>query len=278
MAKLDGKVAFITGAARGQGRSHALRLAEEGAEIIACDICEQVGSVQYPLATEDDLNETVRQVEDLDRRIVARKADVRDGAQLKAVVEEGISEFGHIDIVCANAGIATYGPSWELTEEQWDDMIDTNLTGAWETCKAVIPHMIERGEGGSIIITSSTAGIMGLGNLAHYVSAKHGLVGLMKVLANELAPHRIRVNSVHPTAVNTDMVHNEPSYQLFRPDLENPTREDAAEAFQTLNSIPIPWVEARDISNAVLWLASDESRYVTGMQLKVDAGSVEKVG
>jgi SDR family mycofactocin-dependent oxidoreductase len=275
---LDGKVAFVTGAARGQGRSHALRLAEEGAEIVACDICEQIDTVEYPLASEDDLNETARLVEDLDRRIVARKADVRDGGQLKVVVEEGISEFGKIDIVCANAGIATYGPSWELTEEAWQDMIDTNLTGVWETCKAVIPHMIERGEGGSIILTSSTAGIMGLANIGHYTAAKHGVVGLMKVLANELAPHMIRVNSIHPTGVDTPMVQNEATYRLFLPDVENPTREDAAQAFQTLNSLPIPWVEARDISNAVLWLASDEARYVTGQQLKVDAGSTEKVG
>ena len=278
MARLDGKVAFITGAARGQGRSHALRLAEEGAEIIACDICEDVGTVHYPLASEDDLNETARMVEDLDRRIVARKADVRDGAQLQAVVEEGLSEFGKIDVVCANAGIVTYGPSWELTEEQWNDMIDINLTGVWETCKAVIPHMIERGEGGSIIITSSTAGIVGLANLAHYVSAKHGLVGLMKTLANELAPHMIRANSVHPTSVDTPMVQNESTYNMFLPHLDTPTREDAAGAFATLNALPIAWVEARDISNAVLWLASDEARYVTGQQLKVDAGSTEKVG
>ena len=278
MARLEGKVAFITGAARGQGRSHALRLAEEGAEIIACDICEQISTVRYPLANEDDLDETARMVEDLDRRIVARKADVRDGEQLKAVVEEGISEFGKIDIVCANAGIATYGPSWELSEEQWQDMIDTNLTGVWETCKAVIPHMIERGEGGSIILTSSTAGIMGLANVGHYTAAKHGVVGLMKTLANELAPHMIRVNSVHPTGVDTPMIQNDSTYNLFMPNVEKPTREQAAEAFQTLNALPIPWVEARDISNAVLWLASDEARYVTGQQLKVDAGSTEKVG
>jgi (+)-trans-carveol dehydrogenase len=278
VARLDGKVAFITGAARGQGRSHALRLAEEGAEIVACDICEQISTVQYPLANEDDLDETARMVEDLDRRIVARKADVRDGEQLKAVVEEGISEFGKIDIVCANAGIATYGPSWELTEEQWDEMIDTNLAGVWETCRAVIPHMIERGGGGSIILTSSTAGIMGLANVGHYTAAKHGVVGLMKTLANELAPHMIRVNSIHPTGVDTPMIQNDSTYNLFMPDVEKPTREQAAEAFQTLNALPIPWVEARDISNAVLWLASDEARYVTGQQLKVDAGSTEKVG
>lgn len=278
MASLEGKVAFITGAARGQGRAHALRLAEEGAEIIACDICEDVDTVQYPLASEDDLNETARQVEDLDRRIVARKADVRDGEQLRMVVEEGVSEFGRIDIVCANAGIADYAPAWELTEKQWDDMIAINLTGVWETCKAVIPSMVERGEGGSIILTSSTAGIMGLANTAHYTAAKHGVVGLMKTLANELAPHMIRVNSVHPTVVDTDMVQNDTIYGLFRPDLENPGPDDVKDSFAALNALPIPWVEARDISNAVLWLASDGSRYVTGQQLKVDAGSTEKVG
>ena len=276
MARLDGKVALITGAARGQGRSHALRLAEEGAEIIACDICSQVDTVPYSMATPEDLQETARIVEDLDRRVVARQADVRNFDELQSVVEEGLSEFGKIDILVANAGIASYAPTWELTEEQWRDMLDTNLTGVWHACKAVIPHMIERGEGGSIILTSSTAGIMGLANLAHYTAAKHGVVGLMKTLANELGPYMIRVNSIHPTGVNTDMVQNEPSYRLFRPDKESPTREDAAEAFQTLNLLPIPWVETRDISNAVLWLASDEARYVTGMQLKIDAGSTEK--
>ncbi|AHY46984.1 oxidoreductase, SDR family [Rubrobacter radiotolerans] len=278
MARLEGKVAFITGAARGQGRAHALRLAEEGADIVVCDICRDVASVGYPLGTEEELSETARLVEDLDQRVVSRQADVRDGEQLAAVVEEGISEFGRIDIVCANAGIATFGPSWELSEETWQDMIDTNLTGVWETCRAVIPHMIERGEGGSIIITSSTAGIMGLANVGHYVAAKHGVVGLMKTLANELAPHMIRVNTVHPTSVDTPMIHNETTYGLFMPHLESPTREDAAGAFATLNALPIPWVEARDISNAVLWLASDDARYVTGQQLKVDAGSTEKVG
>jgi SDR family mycofactocin-dependent oxidoreductase len=278
VAKLDGRVALITGEARGQGRSHALTLAREGADTVVCDIAEQLETVPYAMSTQEDLDETVALVEDLDRRCVAVKADVRDGEQLKAVVEEGISEFGKIDIVCANAGIATYGPSWELTEEQWDEMIDTNLAGGWETCRAVILYMIERGGGGSIIITSSTAGIMGLANVGHYTAAKHGVVGLMKTLANELAPHMIRVNSVHPTGVDTPMIQNDSTYNLFMPDVEKPTREQAAEAFQTLNALPIPWVEARDISNAVLWLASDEARYVTGQQLKVDAGSTEKVG
>jgi (+)-trans-carveol dehydrogenase len=277
MARLDGKVAFVTGAARGQGRSHALRLAEEGANIVALDLCEQIESVPYEMSNEEDLNETVRQVEDLDQRIVARKADVRDLAQVEAVVEEGISEFGRIDVVCANAGIFTLGPAHELSRSDWDDVIDTNLTGVWKTCRAVIPHMIERGEGGSIIITSSTAGIKGYANTAHYTASKHAVVGLARSMANELAPYMIRVNTVHPTSVDTLMIQNEMTYGLFRPDLEHPTREDASEAFQAMNALPIPWVEARDISNAVLWLASDEARYVTGIMLPVDAGMTQKV-
>jgi (+)-trans-carveol dehydrogenase len=277
MARLDGKVAFVTGAARGQGRSHALRLAEEGANIVALDLCEQIESVPYEMSNEEDLNETVRQVEDLDQRIVARKADVRDLAQVEAVVEEGISEFGRIDIVCANAGIFTLGPAHELSRSDWNDVIDTNLTGVWKTCRAVIPHMIERGEGGSIIITSSTAGIKGYANTAHYTASKHAVVGLARSMANELAPYMIRVNTVHPTSVDTPMIQNEMTYAMFRPDLEHPTRDDAREAFQALNALPIPWVEARDISNAVLWLASDEARYVTGIMVPVDAGMTQKV-
>ena len=277
MARLDGKVAFITGAARGQGRSHALKLAEEGANIVALDLCEQIESVPYKMSNEEDLNETVRQVEDLDQRIVARKADVRDLAQVEAVVEEGISEFGRIDIVCANAGIFTLGSAHELSRSDWDDVIGTNLTGVWKTCRAVIPHMIERGEGGSIIITSSTAGIKGYANTAHYTASKHAVVGLARSMANELAPYMIRVNTVHPTSVDTPMIQNEMTYAMFRPDLEHPTRDDAREAFQALNALPIPWVEARDISNAVLWLASNEARYVTGIMVPVDAGMTQKV-
>lgn len=276
MARLDGKVAFITGAARGQGRSHALRLAEEGADIIAVDACEEIETVPYALAEPNDLEETVRLVEDLDQRIVARQADVRDAEQLEAAVQEGMSQFGRIDIVCANAGILSMDPTWELSEQKWQDMIDTNLTGVWRTCKTALPHMIERGEGGSIIITSSTSGIKGLPNLAHYTAAKHGVVGLMKVLANELAPHMIRVNTVNPTVVDTDMVQNEAMYNLFVPDAENPGREQFAEGVTAINALPIPWTEVRDISNAVLWLASDEARYVTGIMLPVDAGMTQK--
>jgi (+)-trans-carveol dehydrogenase len=274
--RVEGKVAFITGAARGQGRSHAVRLAEEGADIIAVDICGQVGSVPYPMSTPEDLAETVKRVEALDRRIVATQADVRDFAALKQALDDGVAELGHLDIVSANAGIASYGPATELDEDTWQDMIDTNLTGVWHAAKAAVPQLIEQGTGGSMILTSSTAGLKAIPNLAHYVSAKHGVVGLMRTLALELAPHSIRVNSVHPTGVNTPMVQNEPSMRLFLPDVENPTVEQYAEVMGSLNALPIPWVEPRDISNAVLFLASDEARYITGVTLPVDAGSLAK--
>ncbi len=276
MGRVEGKVAFITGAARGQGRSHALRLAEEGADIIAVDICSQVGTVKYPMATSEDLQQTVKDVEALDRRIVAVEADVRDLAALKAAVDQGVAELGRLDIVCGNAGIAGFGPADELTDEEWGDMLDINLTGVWHTAKAAIPHLKAGGNGGSIILTSSTAGLMAMENLAHYIAAKHGVVGLMRALALELAPHMIRVNSVHPTSVNTDMIHNSATYNLFAPDLDSPTREQIGERFRTLNALPIDWVEAVDISNAVLFLASDEARYITGVTLPVDAGSTTK--
>lgn len=276
MGKLDGKVAFITGAARGQGRSHALKLAQEGADIIAIDVCTQVDSVGYPLATADDLAETVRQVEALDRRIIATQADVRDTAQITKAVDDGVAELGRLDIVLANAGIATFAPLEELTDAIWDEMIDINLTGVFKTVRAAVPHIKAGERGGAIVLTSSTAGIKGMANLAHYVAAKHGVVGLVKTFANELAPFNIRVNSVHPTSVNTDMIHNSATYGLFLPDTPNPKKEDAAEAFKTLNALPIEWVEPVDISNAIAFLVSDEGRYITGVQLPVDAGSVIK--
>jgi len=275
---MEGKVAFITGAARGQGRSHALRLAQEGAEIIALDLCQPIESVPYPLPTGGDLAETVKLVEDLDRRIVAREADVRDFSQLQSVVAEGISEFGHIDVVCANAGIGSWAPALEMEEQMWQEMIDINLTGVWKTIKAAVKPMIERRQGGAVIITSSVAGLFGFPNLVHYSAAKHGVVGIMRVLAQELAPYMIRVNTVNPTTVNTPMVVNDVAPLLFRPDLENPTIDDMTEALMGLNSLPIALVEAVDISNAVLWLASDEARYVTGVALPVDAGFCQKVG
>jgi (+)-trans-carveol dehydrogenase len=276
--RVEGKVAFVTGAARGQGRSHAVRLAQEGADIIAVDLAGQVASVPYPMATPEDLDQTVKEVEALDRRIVARQADVRDYAALKSALDEGVAQLGRLDIVCSNAGIASFGPADELDETTWQDMIDINLTGMWHACKAAIPHLIEGGRGGSIVITSSDAGLKGFPNLAHYVSAKHGVVGLMRTLALELAPHMIRVNSLHPTTVNTDMIQNAPTYELFAPDLaaKDRTKERLTERFQALNALPIPWVEPVDISNAVLFLASDEARYITGVTLPVDAGFMVK--
>ncbi len=277
MGRVEGKVAFITGAARGQGRAHALRLAEEGADIIGIDACEPQPAVPYPPATQEDLDETVRQVEALDRRIIARKADVRSLDQLQQVMDEGVAELGHVDIVVANAGISgTPQLAEDIPDEEFMDMQDVNLAGVWRSARVAIKHMKERGQGGSIILTSSAAGLMPYGNIAHYVAAKHGVVGLMRSLALELAPFSIRVNSVHPTTVDTPMVQNEAIYKLFRPDLDNPTQDDFAEAAKTMNALPVPWVEAVDISNGVLFFASDESRYVTGVPLPVDAGALIK--
>jgi SDR family mycofactocin-dependent oxidoreductase len=274
--RVEGKVAFITGAARGQGRSHAIRLAEEGADIIAVDICDQVGSVPYLMATPEDLAETVKEVEALDRRIVATQADVRDYGALKKALDDGVAEFGRLDIVSANAGISSVGAAVDLPEQTWQDMQDINLTGVWHTAKAAIPHLIAGGRGGVIVLTSSAAGLMAYPNVAHYVSAKHGVVGLMRTLALELAPHMIRVNSLHPTQVNTEMIMNEPTWKLFSPDIEHPTIEDFGPISQSMNALPIPWVEPVDISNALLFLASDEARYITGVTLPVDAGCLIK--
>lgn len=276
MGRVEGKVALITGAARGQGRSHAVRLAEEGADIVAVDLMEQIGSVAYPLSTEQDLDETVALVEKTGQRVIARKADVRSQADLDRVVAEGVEAFGHIDIVCANAGIASFGAAWQLPEATWQDMLDVNLTGVWHTAKAAIPSMIEAGRGGSMILVSSVGGLKGIANIAHYVAAKHGLVGLMRTLSNELAPHRIRVNTVHPTNVNTPMVMNDATFRAFRPDVENPTQWDILESMTQMQALETPWVEPIDVSNAVLWLASDEARYVTGVALPIDAGMTTK--
>jgi SDR family mycofactocin-dependent oxidoreductase len=276
--RMQGKVAFITGAARGQGRSHALRLAEEGADIVAVDVCADIATVTpyYPLATEEDLAETVRQVEALDRRIVARRADVRDLAGLQAAFDEGLAEFGHVDTVVANAGIATYGKAWELTGEQWKDMVDVNLTGVFHTAKVAIPSMIEAGRGGSILFTSSIGGLKGIQNVAHYVACKHGIVGLMRTLANELGPYSIRVNTIHPTNVDTIMIQNPGTWAMFSPGDPEPSQEKAMPGFLSLNTLPVPWIEPVDISNAVLFLASDEARYVTGVTFPVDAGAFVK--
>ncbi|MFD5812405.1 mycofactocin-coupled SDR family oxidoreductase [Rhodococcus aetherivorans] len=276
--KLAGKVALITGAARGQGRAHAVALAAAGADIIAVDLLEQVASVPYQMATQDDLDETVRQVEALDRRIIARKADVRDAAALASAVNDGVVQLGRLDIVLANAGIVSYAPIRELTAEMWRDMIDIDLTGVFNTVKAALPHLDAHGQGGSIVITSSTAGTKGTPNLAHYASAKHGVVGLMKTLANELAPNRIRVNTVHPTSVDNDMANNVATYGLMVPG-KSPsevTRDDALPVFQSINALPVPLIESQDVSNAILFLVSDDARYVTGVQFPIDAGATNK--
>jgi SDR family mycofactocin-dependent oxidoreductase len=278
VGRVAGKVAFITGAARGQGRSHAVRLAQEGADIIAIDLCGEVESVKgfYPGTTPEDLAETVSQVEALDRRIVATQADVRDYGALKQALDDGVAQLGKVDVVVANAGIFTHGPSHELSEETWQDTIDINQTGVWHTCKAVIPHLISQNTGGSIMLISSLAGFKGVPNTIHYTSTKHALVGMMRTLANELAPYYVRVNTIHPNSIDTPMIQNERLYRLMRPDLENPTAEDASSVLSGMNAIPVPWMEPLDVSNLVLFLASDESRYVTGGTLPVDAGAAIK--
>ena len=276
MGALDNQVAFITGAARGQGRSHALRLAAEGCDIIAADLCANIASAPYDLATEEGLAETVRLVEALDRRIIARRADVRSSADLNSLVSEGIAAFGGIDIVLANAGIWSFGSVSEMTEEQWDDLIAVNLSGVWRTVRAAVPSMIKRGRGGAIVLTGSTASFWGIANCGHYVAAKHGVWGLTKSLANELAVHNIRVNAVCPTSVDTDMVQNEAAYRLFSPELDSPGREDMAAKCMPLQSLQIPWVEPIDVSNAIAYLVSDQARYVTGIALPVDGGSLAR--
>ena len=276
--RLEGKVAFITGAARGQGRSHAIRLAEEGADIIAIDLCDQMDSVAYPQGTAEELAETVALVEALDRRIVARKADVRERDQLRAAVAAGIAELGHLDIVVCNAGIL---PIKHMDPSAFVDAIDVDLVGVLNTVAVSLPHL---SAGASIVITGSTAGLMpnavnnpvlGPGG-SGYGLAKTLLVQYTEALALNLAPSSIRANCIHPTNCDTNLLHNAELNKIFRPDLENPTKEDTLPAHTYFQGMPIPYVDPRDISNAVLFLASDEARYITGIQLRVDAASLLK--
>lgn len=278
--RLEGKVAFITGAARGQGRSHALRLAAEGADIIAVDICKQIDSNPYPLATPEDLEQTAKDVENAGRKCVARRADVRDREALRAVVEEGVRELGHLDIVVANAGILPMAMG-DPDPLDFVDAVDVDLVGVMNAVAVAVPHLPD---GASIVITGSTAGmmsgavdnpVMGPGG-AGYGWSKRTIIGYVEQMALHLASRFIRVNAIHPTNCNTHLLHNDGLYSLFRPDLENPTREDVVPAFTHFQAMPIPYVEPLDISNAVLFFASDESRYVTGQQLRVDAGSLLK--
>jgi (+)-trans-carveol dehydrogenase len=276
MAKLQGKVALITGAARGQGRSHAVRLAEDGADIVAIDIAAPIPTAYDPAATPADLQLTAKLVEAEGVRVLAAEADVRDQAALDQVITRALAAFGHIDIVVANAGTASHAPTWELTDDQWQNVIDVNLTGVWRTVKACVPSMIARGQGGAVVLTSSLAGLHGYGNIAGYVAAKHGVNGLMRTLANELGPHNIRVNTVCPGLINTDMMMNDGTYAMFRPDVQHPTLEDAKVVFRTMQLLPLDWLEPRDVSNAIAFLVSDEARAITGVALPVDGGQLQR--
>ncbi|WP_029114856.1 mycofactocin-coupled SDR family oxidoreductase [Mycobacterium sp. URHB0044] len=274
--RLEGKVALITGAARGIGRAQAVRFAEEGCDVIALDVCGAVDTVVIPPSTPADLDETARLVGAAGGRIVSEVVDVRDFDALRAAADRGVERFGGLHAVCATAGITSRGATVEMDEAVWQTMLDVNLTGVWHTVKATAPHLIASG-GGSVILISSIAGLRGLVGVGHYTAAKHGVVGLMRTLANELAPHNIRVNSVHPTNVDTPMIQNDVVSRAFRPDLDRPpTRDEFAESACAMNMLSIPWVEAIDVANACLFLGSDEARYITAVTLPVDAGSTQR--
>jgi (+)-trans-carveol dehydrogenase len=278
MGRVEGKVALITGAARGQGRSHAIRLAEEGADIVATDLCAQLPEVPYAMGTRDELNETAAEVEKLDRRCLAMEADARDSARMREVVEHTVAEFGRLDIVVINHGI---GVPHALDQEDADAIFDAtiacNLSSVWRTARAAIPHM--RAHGGSIIVTSSAAGLIAFYGLPGYVASKHGVIGLVKALAAELAPDWIRVNTICPTQVATPMLHNPFIQGMFTGGKPDATIEDMIFPATATNLLPIPWVDSQAVSHAVLYLASDEATYVTGIALPVDAGmSVQPPG
>jgi (+)-trans-carveol dehydrogenase len=279
MGLVDGKVALVSGAGRGQGRSHAVRLASEGADVIAVDVCapKELETLSYDLSSEEDLDETIRQIEATGRRAVKAVADVRSLEQMQQAVDAGLAELGRIDIVCANAGIGSWAVAWEMTAQQWDEMIGVNLTGVFNTVRAALPSMVERGEGGSLVLTSSTAGLRAYANTAHYTAAKHGVIGLMKVLAQECGAHRIRVNAVCPTTVRTPLVINDSTFELFAPDKQHPGEDDVREAFEGLNILPnVAWIEPSDVSDAVVFLCSDAAKFVTGVALPIDAGNIVK--
>ena len=276
--RMAGRVVLVSGAARGQGRAHAVRLAEEGASIIAFDVCAAVAETPYSPSTPEDLDETARLVDKTGAGIVHAVADSRDADAVRAVVADGVEAFGRLDTVVANAGVAGFGPAAELSAQAWDDVVGSDLTGVWHTVQAALQPMLAGepdayGQRGCVVITSSAnGGLKAPPHLAHYAAAKHGLVGLMRSLANELGPQGIRVNTVHPTAVNTAMIANEPTYRLFAPDVADPGPDDVAPMFEQFHAMDVPWIEPADVANAVLWLASDEARYVTGIALPVDAG------
>jgi (+)-trans-carveol dehydrogenase len=274
MGALDGSVAFISGIARGQGRSHAVRFAEEGARIIGFDICGQIDTVPFDMGTDDDLDETIELVKAAGGEIVAARADVRDDDQVQEALQAGLRQFGRVDIVLANAGIGQpYEPAHEMSEAAFRNVVDVNLIGVWRTAKAAIAHMVDAGHKGSAVFTGSGASVKGIPNMAGYVAAKHGLIGLMRTMARELGPHQVRVNAVLPGNTNTPMFHNLGLRALFVPDVAEPTEEQFRERAQARVPLGVPWVEAADITDAVLWLCSPAARYVTGVALSVDGGS-----
>ncbi|EIV91743.1 mycofactocin-coupled SDR family oxidoreductase [Frankia sp. QA3] len=275
MGRVEGKVALVTGAARGQGRSHAVRLAQEGADLILLDVLEDLPTIDYGLGTRADLAETVAAVEAAGRRVVWDQADVRDGDAVGDLVARGVAELGGLDIVSANAGISPrLAKLWEITAQEWDDQIAVNLTGVFNTIRAVVPPMIAAGRGGAIVLTSSGAGLAGIPHLGAYNASKHGVVGLALTLANELARHDIRVNALCPGTVGTPMVtENRSQHRFFRPDLEAPGLAETKAALAKVSPLGRPWIEPIDVTNALLWLVSDEGRYVTGVALPIDQGT-----
>ena len=271
MRRFDGKIVMVTGAARGQGRAHAVGFAREGAHVIACDLLENVPSVPYELSCAADLDQTRELVEAEGRQCLAVKCDVRSTEQLADVVDQALRRFGAIDVLAANAGIAGISPVADMSDLAWQTMIDVNLSGVFRSIRAVIPCMIDR-KFGRIVATSSIVGRQGSANIGHYVAAKWGVIGLIKSVAIEVADKGITVNAVAPTSVGTAMIHNRAFQQLFLPQVAEPTPDQFADAYTALNPIPIPWLEPEDVTRAVLFLASDEARYITGEVLPVAAG------